>query len=271
MSYTEKEIKNQIVEKYEEKFGKKTDRGYLRKPEENLVKIFSNWAEIKKELEDGNGKELEEKFLAIHSSSALCVNNLAPFKVLKEYENSIFHDAVFEQKLPTKLRGTPPHLDFYLENADTIIGFESKFTEYFEKKIDHTKKNLGKYFMRKELDYLPNSFEFLISHYKNCTSKMHLDVAQLIKHSIGLINNKKNKKATLVYIFWEPMNWEKIEICKQHRKEICDFATRIEQYKDIITFESLSYIDFWGKYENNKLLKEYIQLVKDRYCFEIVK
>lgn len=35
----------------------------------------------------------------------------------------------FERKLPTGLRGTTPNLDFFLENDNCIIGFESKFIE----------------------------------------------------------------------------------------------------------------------------------------------
>ncbi|MCL1919980.1 MAG: hypothetical protein FWG50_02715 [Kiritimatiellaeota bacterium] len=170
--------------------------------------------------------------------------------------------------MPTKLGGTPPHLDFYLENADTMIGFESKFTEHFEKNIDHAKKNLCKYFMREELDYLPRLFDGLILHYMNCRDKMYLDVAQLIKHSIGLINNKRNKEAILVYIYWEPPNCWRITESQQHRKEIDDFADRIGKFNDI-TFKHLSYNDFWEEHKNCEWVADHIKRVKERYDFEI--
>jgi hypothetical protein len=48
--------------------------GYVRDPSENLLE------DIEADLCQGDGNELEEKFRAAHSSSALAVNNFAPFK-----------------------------------------------------------------------------------------------------------------------------------------------------------------------------------------------
>lgn len=278
MNYIEK-----IIERQKEIIGKETDGDYIKSmnPQDNLLRTINNWSDIEKDFRGSQGGELKKdkdgrkKFCSVRSSSALCVNNFAPFKESRQeihfiYNgNSNFDKAKFEMPLSTGI--STPNLDFYLENINIIIGFESKFTEHFEKNIAHTKANLCKYFMREELYYLPRLFDGLILHYINCTDKMYLDVAQLIKHLIGLINNKKNRKAILVYIYWEPINWKEISIFEQHRKELDDFAKRIEKFEDVITFKSLSYSDFWKEYENCELLKEHIKLMRGRYNFAIDK
>jgi hypothetical protein len=68
--------------------------------------------------------------------------------------------------LPTGI--SVPYLDFYLENETTIIGFESKFTEYFEKQAPNHDNNLQPYIrdwatLKK---YLPDAFRNeILEHY----------------------------------------------------------------------------------------------------------
>ena len=271
MNITEKQIFTPQIEKVTKKVDAK---GYLSTAEDNLIELFENWEKIKEELSNGNGNELENKFLALHSSSALCVNNFAPFKEkageISFFGHSKFEKAEFEKKLSTKI--SRPNLDFYLENVETIIGIESKFTEHFKANLEHTKINLCKYYNRKELNYLSQKFmDDIILHYISSSEKMYLDVAQLIKHSIGLINEKRNKKAILVYIYWQPENWNEIDICKKHKEELDDFAERISKFKDTIEFKHLSYIEFWDTYKKDKTFSGHIERVESRYKFVIVK
>ena len=270
MNVTEK----QVVIIQQEKIKEANAKGYLCVAEDNLIELFENWKEIKEELSNGNGNELESKFCALHSSSALCVNNFAPFKKHKNEisfcEHSKFEIAEFEKKLSTRI--STPNLDFYFENQETIIGVESKFTEHLKTNLDHTKKNLCKYYNRTELEYLPKGFmNSIVFHYISSSKKMYLDVAQLIKHSIGLINESKkaDKKAILVYIYWQPDNWEDIDVFKQHKKELDDFAERISKFKDAIEFKHLSYIEFWDTYKKDKMFSEHIGRVENRYRFSI--
>lgn len=156
------------------------EKGYVDKNECNLIEKFSNWEAIKSELQEGQGSELKKdngviKFNAVHSSSALCVNNFAPFKEKKDkfsfFGYSDFTEATFEKKLPTGI--STPNLDFYLENKNTVMGFESKFTELLIKKLPNivtdskTKVgNLQKYLNRKEeLNYLADDFFDFIEEY----------------------------------------------------------------------------------------------------------
>ena len=269
-------ITNDIIQKLKEKSTKVTDeKGYIASmnPEDNLCKTIDKWTIIKDEIGKGQGSELKiengrMKFCALHSSSAFCVNNFAIFKQNPKdiifLQNTDFTEAVFEKKLFTGI--STPNLDFYLENSETIIGIESKFTEYLTSKTKHTKENLCKYFMREELHFLPRLFDSVILNYLNSPDKMFLNVAQLIKHSIGLLKNKGNKKPILVYIYWKPKSWnlssEYQKIHEQHNYEIEDFAKRISKF---LIFKHLSYSELWEDF------KEYedIGIIKEKYDLDI--
>ena len=260
-------------------------KGYVKTNEENLIKIFENWKKIKKELEEGQGGELTPdkrgiiKFNAVHSSSALGVNNFAAFKKdhkdFKFFNYSDFIEISFEKKLPTGI--STPNLDFYLETNYEIIGVESKFTEYLSPKLPNHGKNLDKYLNNSKLDYLPRSYhDDLIKHYINTNEKLHLDVAQLIKHGIGIINKAQSKykfilnamltQPVLVYIYWQPSNWYNFEIFRKHADEIEEFKKLV---KPFLTFIPLSYLDFWKAYENDRLFGSHIEKVKERYLMEL--
>lgn len=271
-------IQDKIIKKAVE-IGLKTDsKGYVSSNFENLISSVNSWKQIEKELKKGQGNELKPDrfgnipFNAVHSSSALCVNN---FGLLKKKLNefsflnySSFSEATFEKKLPTGI--STPNLDFYLENEKVLIGIESKFTETLKKKSPNKDGNLEKYLNRKKLDYLPKSFQKIIENYIASQEKLHLDVAQLIKHSIGLINASQNRnnnpKPVLVYIYWLPENWIQFDIFKQHNTEINEFKNSINEYID---FVPISYLEFWNHYGVEQTFKESICEMKKRYELKI--
>jgi len=279
------EILNIIIRHCKALKMKPDKKGYVKTYEENLIQIFDNWKEIKKELGEGQGGELIPdkkgliKFNAVHSSSALGVNNFATFK--KDHQNfkflnySDFTEISFEKKLSTRI--STPNLDFYIETKYEIIGFESKFTEYLSPKFPNYDKNLDKYLHHSKLDYLPKSYhDDLIKHYVNSPNKLHLDVAQLIKHGIGIIHKAQSKynfmlnalitQPVLVYIYWQPSNWYNFEIFRKHADEIEEFRKLVQPF---LTFISLSYLDFWKAYENDRLFGAHIEKVKERYLIEL--
>ena len=265
-----------------------TCKYYVKSPQHNLVEPLSNddWNQIEKEFNKGKGGELKSKkgnppnFQAVISSSALCVNNFVPFKKhytkLSFLDYSGFDEAHFEQKLRTRLGGTLPHLDFYLASPKVVIGIESKFIEYFDMQAPNhpiesptggKKNNLEPYRNREKLHYLPKGFhESIIEHYFADDKPQHLDVAQLIKHTVGLLKNCRGKKPVLVYLYWEPFDPMADNLFDKHWDEIEKFKYRIERF---IEFVPLSYPRFWKWHENDTLLKEHIHKVRERYGFSI--
>ncbi len=286
-NYDIKKLKNELKDKLKDNFLKMfpeikedeiDEEGYLTSmnPEDNLLPNVTNWNDIKSKIGKGQGNELKVKkdgrmkFCALHSSAALCVNNFATVKQnmnnISFLEYSNFTKTKFEKKILTGMKGGQPNLDFYLENSKVIIGIESKFIEYLDK-TDPTNKTLSKYL---KLSFLPQGFDSVIHNYLNCTNKMYLDVAQLIKHSIGLINNKGNKDAILVYIYWQPKSWNingtYQKIHEQHKAEIEDFAKKISSF---ITFKYLSYSELWDNHNEYGISKDDIKLIKAKYDIEL--
>jgi hypothetical protein len=220
------------------------------------------------DLDNGNGNELENKFKALYSSSALGVNffgffkkNRTKFSIFGEKD---FNCAQFEKKLPTGLNGTAPNLDFYLENDNFIIGFESKFLEILTPKQPKFSASYSDSFLSTIESGLPK----ILNHYRANNTKTYLDTAQLIKHSIGLLNNKGNKKAKLIYIYWEPLNAKDFPEYKQHKEELDNFEKQITTLKDI-TFQHISYFELYNNFANDKFFEQHLSNFKDKYIIKI--
>jgi hypothetical protein len=242
--------------------------GYFLNNSENLIEgIDLNL--FQHDLMQGSGNELKSKFNAVYSSSALGVNNFAIVKRhLHKFEflgKSNFIKAEFERQFRTGLGGTPPNLDFTIENSVTIIAFESKYLEPLDKK----KAKFTESYKKEKLNYLDSFWFYLIDKYQNTSS--YLDVAQLIKHSIGLINHKKSfpkiEKIILVYIYWTPDNFADFAEYNQHEKELIEFKNEIGKSKDL-DFVSLTYNQFWDTYDNT-VFKEHFEKMKNRYKIKI--
>lgn len=239
----------------------KHTNGYVAKIEDNLIQGITKDL-FYQELDCGKGNELEGKFLSIASSAALAVNN---FGIIKKYLNAFnfegitqFSNAGFEKEFSTGLSGVNPQLDFYLENEKNIIGFESKFLEYYQQTIACFSESY------KTLTYLDDFWFELIDKYNG--QKMVLDVAQLMKHSFGIINQSKkvNKKGLLVFIYWLPINYKDIDTCKILIDQINEFTSYINKQKQI-EVKTMSYFEFWNTYKNDNYLQKHIENMISRY------
>lgn len=227
-------------------------KGYVLDNSENLLTGIDKYLFFI-DIIEGSGNELKGKFNAIYSSCALAVNN---FSFIKKhlsdfifYNYSGFTQANFERQFKTGLGGTPPNLDFVLENNETVVAFESKYLE----PLRETKVEFSDSYKEEKLCYLDKFWFDLISEYKG--KKLHLDVAQLIKHSIGLINYKRfsNKNVVLVYIYWIPDNYERYAEYSKHTDQLTKFSQELSKCPNI-KFMHLSYNEFWDQYNNSPLV-----------------
>jgi hypothetical protein len=238
--------------------------GYVNMYNDNLINGIEN-KYFENDLKNGSGNELNEKFRALWSSSALVVNNFVPFvkNITKiTFNNNIFEKAGFERKFSTGLGGTPPNIDFFMEKADLLIGFESKFSETLVETKSEFKE---RYF---SIKYLNSKFIELIKKYNNKNNFLH--ISQLLKHSIGLINYKMQtgKNVILYYIYWTPLNWNDFDEYNKHENELKIFSKEINDTNQI-EFKSIKYIDLWKMYEKDNILKKHISKLRNRYEIKI--
>lgn len=248
--------------------GQIDDKGYVSSIEKNLlpgVKL----QQFEDDLSEGDGNELESKFLAVHSSSALAVNTFALFKDQPDdlllLGRRGWQGLQFERKLPTGLGGTPPNLDVWAETHDEVLAIESKFLEYLQLK----QAKFSPKYTRENLPLVEDCW-WNAKESAEEAGRQHLDAAQLVKHYFGIVNQAQQvpeKKATLCYLFWEPENAEDLALFQRHRDETATFAEQVAPSR--VEFKWMSYKDLWSEWSSCPELAEHITNLRARYTVSI--
>jgi hypothetical protein len=195
------------------------------------------------------------KMAAIFSSSALAVNSFAPWREdpsgLQLGDDSAFITLRFEASCPNGLRqfsplATDPHLDVLLTSPTRVLGVESKCLEHLSPKAIKFSPTYDRINDRRA----QSAWFLAITRLRSSKEFKYLDVAQLIKHGLGLLytySNNDEKAIALVYLFWEPVNWQQFDTFKRHREETEVFRKLLED--DIVSFKAQSYLELWGQWE----------------------
>lgn len=267
--------------------GTKSNRGEKNYVQDLSLNIFNNKLseETQKCFDEGDGGETKEtttrlaKMKALHSSSALPVNvfqywqhkDVAPilyacrlsnnktFNLNKNLPNKVKFEQQFEISKDKKLFPFKPNLDVVIENNNKVYAIESKFTEPYKKK----QKGLSERYT------LDDSFWKGIPHLQELANEIspdnkrfkYLDVAQLIKHILGLKKINKKDGFYLLYIWYDVIGNDGSE----HRKEIEKFAVIAK--KDNIKFRHISYQEVIVNLSNNFYAgnEAYVNYLTNRY------
>lgn len=245
--------------------GSASESGYVESPAENLI-AGVRLSQFERDISGGAGNELKGKFMAVHSSTALAVNCFAPFKDSPELLTccgcSDFTDVCFERVCRTGLRGgTHPHLDVWLQRDRAVIAIESKFTEYFAT----TRAGYSDAYRRERFPHAEDCWWRVLEESKSA-EKQHLDVAQFVKHYLGLIRHLESSELdsiTFLYLFWEPTNASEIDACIAHREELADFSVKVRDSR--IAFEFQSYPELWNEWDEHEALKPHVLNLRRRY------
>ena len=221
------------------------ENGYVTNASQNLIKGV-RLADFEADLRQGDGNEMEGKFRAAHSSSALAVNTFAPFKAtaaaLRLPGGSGFTELSFERKCPHGLLGRrSPNLDVVASGTNGVFTIESKCLE----PLTHHKAEFAPAYEAEIRDERRKGAWFQEMQRIAAEPKTYhwLDVAQLVKHAFGLAYTFTDRPVTLLYLFWEPSNPEAYSIFAEHRTEINRFAASIRGGGP--NFLALSYPEIW--------------------------
>lgn len=206
--------------------------GYLDSLDLNLYRPMN--PDTLAEFSRGRGRELRGKMRALHSSATLVCNvfdywrNVEIGLVGKSLGvNSVVERLTFEERFPTGLRRTPPHLDVALWlRSGNVWGIESKFGEPFEtSKPGMVFKD--KYFPAGQPLWNEHGLTkcgILANRIKNGeVAFYHVDAAQLLKHALGLQVNHPDH-FTLCYMYFDGEDHPE---AIQHRAEIEEFKAAI--------------------------------------------
>jgi Restriction Endonuclease associating with ARP len=218
-------------------------------------------------------KEKSPKLHSVYSSCGLALNTFAPWRLephsLVIGQHSGFDSLAFEVSCPIfSSRAIPPNLDVLLTRGDAVLAIESKLTEYlvgqqktiFAPRYTEAVKELADPTWRDQYNLVstnPDVFQYL-------------NVAQLIKHYLGLKQTFPDQPSTLLYLYWEPTDASDHAALLEHRAEIDRFARALDD--PAIQFEAMSYANLWGSWgllSEPNWLPEHIQELAARYAVEL--
>ena len=245
-------------------------QGYVRDVVDNLVPSVS-LADFEDELRAGDGNELEGKFKAVHSSSALAVNVFAPFRA-RGFElilpgSGSISGLEFERKCPHGISGRSPNLDVLLTGATGVIGIESKLTEPLSR---HRAAFSPKYRENIQGERREGAwFREMLCLEEDPRRYEWLDAAQLVKHAYGLAHTFPDEPVTLLYLYWEPRNAERFPLFAEHRLEIEAFSERVAGSRP--AFRAMSYPELWRIWSETPptWLTAHLDALKARYEVEL--
>ena len=244
--------------------------GYSASFTDNLVPSVTV-GDFASDLAQGSGNELSGKFRATHSSSALAVNCFGPFKRnlsgLRVCGTNSFTSLSFEKRCPTGLHGTPPNLDVLMERLGRVVAIESKCTEYLSPHTARfsTSYRTGIHDARCRSTWFQEMLRLIDApHAYSC-----LDAAQLVKHALGLMYCYPERRVTLLYLYWEPLNAVEHRVFEEHRREIAEFADRIAGPG--LGFEATTYNDLWSSWAETAppWLRTHLRDLRARYAVTI--
>ena len=228
-------------------------KGYVSEASQNVIEGV-HFEDFEGDLRQGDGNELEGKFRAAHSSSALAINTFASFKAnpaeLSLPGGSGFTDLHFERKCPHGLVGRrSPNLDVVADGPNGVVAIESKclepltphkaeFAPAYDAEIGYQRRQSAWFREMQRLVENPHSYHWL-------------DAAQLVKHAFGLAYTFPKQPVTLLYLFWEPSNPDEYPYFAEHRAEVTRFAASITG-TDEPKFVSISYPELWKLWDSHE-------------------
>jgi hypothetical protein len=248
--------------------GRTDEKGYVSTPEENVLPGL-DLAAISDDLRRGDGDELGGKFRAIHSSAALAVNSFGRFKSqpaeLPLLGDVSARNVEFEKPFRIFRGGRAPNLDVWVDRSTGCVAIESKCLEYFTRKQAH----FSSAYERLAPPRAEECWWALYQVVKGARAQ-YLDCAQLLKHYFGLCAFRERNPGidvTLLYLFWEPLNWRDIDVCLRHRQETADFAEAVAEAR--LAFRWFSYNELWEEWTRFPALEDHVLRLKARYQVEI--
>ncbi|MBN2565789.1 MAG: hypothetical protein JXB46_08765 [Candidatus Eisenbacteria bacterium] len=214
-----------------------------------------------------------EEMCAVHSSLALAVNTFAPFRRspsdLLIPGMGRFACSRFSKKLRTGIGEEAHPLAFYAIGPNDIAAVEVVFGESLRpKRASFSESMAGAVEELAEGPWLAMHDSLV----KSPGRFRLLDAATLVRQYLGLKRSLRDEPArkTLLYLFWEPRNWRRVEEYSQHRFETVSFCIGVAGGD--IRFEAMSFDELWSHWERESTWPEarsHAASLRARYDFEI--
>jgi hypothetical protein len=172
----------------------------------------------------------------------------------------------FEEKFPIECASKryPPNLDVYALSHRDHLAIESKMLEYLaiakpvsiESTYDYAIEKLAHESWQAqvlELRANPSRFRFF-------------SAGQIVKHYLGL-KSARLERVRLLYLFWEPRDHGRHPLFAQHRAEVNEFASAVED--ENLLFDAMSYRDLFADWVERPSIRRHVRRLRDRYDVSI--
>jgi hypothetical protein len=206
------------------------------------------------------------------SAAALVINSFLPWQRAPDQLPLAgwtgFEAIQFEVRCPTGLRGTPPHLDLLALRGEVAVAATVRCTEYLSRRRTAVAPSYDRLLATTPgLDPWRRQLERL-RHEPG--RHRHLDLGALIKFALALGRTFPERPATLLYLYWEPLNADEFgEFC-QHRAEAAELAAAVADAR--VPLDALSFEAMWRQWAvlgTPEWLPDHLDRLRARYSVSI--
>jgi hypothetical protein len=221
----------------------------------------------------------QPRLYAAHSDTMLLVNVFAPWlgdlAALELLGLRGFRELRFEVRLPPVAGESVSWLHALLIAPDGLVGIESGCTDFLSGHPVNFSDTLEGFWDRREENGWRREMRALQS---GDSGYGRLDAARLVKQYMGLRllleaaagEDDRLPPATLLYLYWEPLNSARFEECDEHHAEIRRFGQAVAGAE--IAFAAMSYFDLWAEWARGTApswLAMHLTRLHQRYSFRI--
>lgn len=207
-----------------------------------------------------------------HSSMALVINSFFPWqKNVNRLPLGGQHgfDAIqFNVRCPTGLRGTPPHLDLMALRDDHVVGVTVRAVEYLKRKKSTISRTYDQT-LAETRGLLPWS-QHLEAWRAGKLAYAHVDLAALAKYATALGRTFPDRRSTLVYLYWEPLDAAAYDEFRHHRHELEALAAAVEGARVRVAAQSFEALwQDWLDHGGPDWLDSHVGRLRNRYAVSL--
>lgn len=208
-----------------------------------------------------------------HSAAALAINSFLPWRAAADQlplDRWVGFDAIqLVVRCPTGLRGTPPHLDVLALRGRAAVAATVRCTEYLSRRRSSVAPSYDRLLAQTPgLDPWLHQLEQLRAAPDEL---QHIDLGALVKHALALGRTFPDRPATLLYLYWEPLDADRFAEFGAHRRELADLAQAVQEARVAFASRSLhSLWRHWGAQASPPWLSRHVERLRARYEVTLV-
>ncbi|WGF87368.1 hypothetical protein [Marinivivus vitaminiproducens] len=203
------------------------------------------------------------------SNSAIALTNACfgpwqrPVRNLHLGGSSGFERLQLHARCPTGMRGTPPVLSVLTVGPSVAAGASVTVTEYLARRRPRPSAAPEPAPKHRGLEAWTHLWEEqAVEDGPFALLNAHL----LIKQAFGLVALFPDHELLLLYLYWQPSNWERFEAFRRHQEEVQRFADLVEGSRIRFLGRSLSaQLDEWGAPGAPPWLQNHVERMRRRY------